>query len=297
MFLAPLGEPAQEVVLTDLTTQEVLSGSSHPGFGSGIRTWLGLQRNGWGFRVQYSHFGNDEIDPDPCVPINGEPAFEQAFYLQAYAVDIELTQGLCFGQWRIDSSFGARYARVERNSMVVGYGTLGNDVNLYGFAMGANQLEGPGFTFSVGGRKPLHWCWLPCGFSAYWMYRGSLLWADSSASVLTEATAITKDPVGVANSRDKAFACQEGSENMYISEVQLGIQYERCLQCCPAVFFFRTGLEYQHWVTGDVVAQSNSFAFLQGDPSEFGGRVDAFSRAHDGELDLIGFMLGAGLTY
>ena len=297
MFLAPFGEPVQRVTLTDLTTEQVLSGNAHPSFGAGVRTWLGLQRGGWGFRVQYSHFGNEEIDPHPNVPVNAEPTFLETYYLRAYSVDIELTQGLCFGEWRIDSSFGGRFAKLERNGTVVGYGTLGNGVNLYGLAMGANEIEGPGFTFSLGGRRPLHGCWLPCGWSLFWQYRGSLLWADSTASVLTEANAITKDPVGAANSRDKAFASKEHSEDVYISEIQLGIQYERCLPCCPGVFFFRAGLEYQHWVTGDVVAQSNSFAFLQGGPSEFGGRVDAFSYAHDGDLDLIGFMLGTGLTY
>jgi hypothetical protein len=209
-------------------------------------------------------------------------------------VDIELTQGFCFGQWRIDSSFGGRYARLERNATIVGYGTVGNGVNLYGFAMGAHEVEGPGLTFSLGGRKQLHW--LPCGWQAYWRYRGSLLWTDSIASALTEANAISKDPMGAANSRDKAYACEE--QDVYISEVQLGIQYERCLECCPAVFFFRTGFEFQHWATGDALAQTNSFAFLHdGDLANFGGRVDAFANAHDGDLSLIGFMIGAGLTY
>jgi hypothetical protein len=298
VFLAPIGEPDQEVIMTDLVTDEVYEGEAHPGFGLGFRTWLGLQRKGWGFRAQYFHFGDGEIDPEPGVPMDKEPAFEEAFHLRADALDIELTQAFCFGCWKIDTSFGGRYARLERNGTVVGYGTVGNGVNLYGLAMGANELEGPGFTFSIGGRKALESCWLPCGWHAFWRYRGSLLWADTSASVLTEANAVTKDPIGAANSRDRAFACED-TENLYISELSLGIEYQRCLRCCPATFFFRTAFEYQHWVTGDVVARSNSFAFLQGSINDqpFGGRVDALAYAHDGDLDLIGFMIGTGLTY
>ena len=293
-FLAPFGEPNQTVILTDLTTGQAYAGSADPSLGSGVRAWLGLQRNGWGFRVQYWHFGNEEIEATPTVPVDGEPAFDEVFYLRADTVDIELTQGMCFGAWKIDSSLGGRYARLERNGTVVGYGTLGNGVDLCGLAVGANEMDGSGFTFSLAGRKPLC-CW--CGWHIFWRFRGSLLWTCSTASVLTEANAFTQDPVGAAHSRNIASACTGDSEDLFISEIQWGVQYERCLSCLPATLFFRAAFEYQHWNTGDVFAQSNSFAFLQGGPSPFGGRVDTVSNAHDGNLDLIGFVLGGGLTY
>jgi len=293
-FLAPIGEPSQTVILTDLMTGQAYSGTSDPSLGAGVRAWLGLERNGWGFRVQYWHFGNEEIEADPTVPSDGEPTFDDVFYLNAYTVDIELTQAMCFGAWRIDSSLGGRYARLERNATVVGYGTLGNGVDLYGLAMGANDMDGSGFTFSIAGRKPLCCC---CGWHLFWRFRGSLLWTCSCASVLTEANAVTDNPVGAAHSRDMASACTDDSEDVFITEVQWGVQYERCLCCIPATLFFRAALEYQHWNTGDVFAQTNSFAFLQGASPALGGRVDAVSDAHDGDLDLIGFVLGGGLTY
>lgn len=296
-FLAPFGEPEQTVVLTDLTTGRTYQGTSDPSLGAGIRTWLGMQRGGWGFRFQYWHFGDEEIDVRPPAPINAEPAFDEAFYLKADVIDIELTQGLCFGDWRIHSSFGGRWARLERNSAVLGYGSVGEGVNLYGYAMGANVLEGPGFTFALGGRKPIQVCFLPCGWHAYWNYRGALLWADATASAFTEANAVTGSPPGTAYSRDKAFACKDLSETVYISEVQLGLQYEEPICGTPAVLFLRAGMEYQHWQTGDLWARSNSYAFLQGGSPAFGGRVDARAEAHDRELDLIGFVIAGGLTY
>jgi hypothetical protein len=298
LFLAPVGEPEQTVTMTDLVACRSYEGEAHPSFGVGLRTWVGLQHEGWGFRFQFMHFGNEEIHPDPVVPIAKTPAFDQTFYLSANAIDIEVTQGLCFGCWRIDASFGGRYAWLERNATVVGYGTVGDGVDLYGLAVGANELEGPGFTFSIGGRRALDWCWLPCGWHTFWRYRGSLLWADESVSALTEANAVTKDPIGAAHSRDRAAACRVDCKTAYISEVSLGLEYQRCLCCCPATFFFRAAFEYQHWVTGDSVARTSSYAYLEGSVDEpFGGRVDAFAQAHDGDLDLIGFMIGAGLTY
>jgi hypothetical protein len=293
-FLAPIGEPDQTVILTDLTTGQAYTGSVNPGFGAGVRTWAGLHHCGRGIRFQYWHFGNDAIYVDPAVPIAGDPAFSGAFYLRADTIDVELVQSFpCFCGWRLDGSFGGRYAKLERNGTIVGYGTVGNDVDLYGLAMGANEIEGSGFTFSLRGRKPIG-C---SGWHRFWSYRGSLLWADSTASALTEANATTQDPAAAANSRDQAFAVRDGTENVYISEIQLGVQYEHCLCCLPATVFLRAAFEYQHWNTGSVSARSNSYAFLQGGPPEFGGRVDASSRAHDGDLNLIGFALAAGLTY
>ena len=148
----------------------------------------------------------------------------------------------------------------------------------------------------LGGRKPFA-CF--CGWYGFWSYRGSLLWADSTASVLTEANAVIKAPIGAAtaNSQDKAFASKDHSENVYISEFQLGVEYCQPLCCVPARFFFRASLEYQLWRTGDVAASSNSFAFLTGSPPPFGGQVDATADAHDGGLDLFGLVVSAGISF
>lgn len=314
-FLAPLSEPRQSVYLTDLTNGAQYVDHSQPGFGSGVRTWIGLQNNGWGFRVRYWHFGNDAIDPNPVVPVNAEPTFLSAYYLRADVVDIELTQRFCFLGCELDTSFGARYAELERNGTVVGYGDVGNGVNLYGLAMGSNDISGTGFTTSIGGRKPLNFFWChscndcggpcggtccnPCGrWLGFWNVRGSVLWADSTVSALTDANAVIKDTVvAAASSRNKASATRDHSETLGIIELQLGIEYQRHLRCCPAIAFVRAGAEYQYWDTGDLTANSNSFASLQGSPPPFGGRVDAVADAHDGDLGLIGFILGAGLTY
>jgi hypothetical protein len=215
--------------------------------------------------------------------------------MQVY--DVELTQRMCWHDCRVYASFGARYANIERNKTIVGYGDVG-DVSVTGLAMGANEMNGCGVTYSLAGVTPMRQCCMPCGWYWYYGVRGSTLWADTSASALTDATAVVNSDniTATANSRDKAFAAGDDM-CLYAAEVFAGVQYEQCLCCIPASLFFRAGFEYQHWETGDVRAQSSSFAFLAGGPPVFGGRVDAFSRAHDGDLDLIGFAIAAGLTY
>jgi len=312
-FLAPISEPDQHVLLTDLTNGVQYAGNTDPGFGAGVRTWIGFQNAGWGIRLRYWHFGNDAIDPRPEVPINAEPTFNESYYLRSDVVDLELTQRFCIIGHQIDTSFGATYVNMQRHATALAYGDVGNGTNLYALAMGANEIEGYGFTSSIGSRFRL-WCLhglrcddccgggcAPrCGkFFAFWNFRGSVLWADSVASALTDANAVVKqDPlIASAFSRNKASASKDHNETVGIVAIQIGLEYQRPLACLPAIAFLRAGFEYQHWETGDVLAESSSFAFLQGSPPEFGGRADARANAHDGDLDLIGFLLGAGLTY
>jgi hypothetical protein len=295
LYLAPFDEPEQRVTFTDLVTSGSHSGASNPSLGTGVRTWIGMQDCGRGFRISYTHFGNENIEPIPSVPINGQPSFLETYYLNTDTVDVELTHSFDFCTSEYEASLGARYASLERNSTTVGYGTVG-DVNLLGVAMGANEIEGAGFTGMLSGRKPLG---CNCGWHAFWRYRGSLLWADSTASVLTEGNAVIKAPIGAAaaNSQDRASASKDHDETVFISELQLGVQFCQPLCCSPALFFFRVAVEYQLWRTGDVFAESNSFASLAGGPPLFGGQVDATSKAHDGGLDMFGLVIGTGITF
>ena len=292
-FLAPYGEAGQAVVLTDLTNGNEYNGSSGQGIGQGIRTWLGMQHcNGFGYRIRYWHFADDEINNEKNL---NEPSFIEAFSLQADTFDIEMTQQFCLSNWKLDTSFGGRYARLVRSSSVTGYGTLGN-VDLLGFANGSSELEGSGFTFSIAGRKPIA---CHCGWNWFWSLRGSMLWADTSACVLSETNAAFNSPGGAAqaNSRTKSNASSDSQQDVFISEAMLGIQYEKCLPCSPAMCFFRVAVEAQHWGTGDVNASSNSFAFLAGGLPPFGGQAESYGSAGDSSLDLIGLTIGCGLTY
>ncbi len=294
-FLWLLDEPTQKVVLQDLVTNQFTVCESDPGLGSGFRTWAGLHCCGWGFRATWWHFDGDNAETEPSVPVK-VPTSVSAFDMDLDVVDVELTQKMCLRCWRIYSSFGGRYASLQRTSTVAGFGTVGNGVDLAGIALGTHEVEGSGFTFSVGGARPVGCC---CGWNVFWNFRGSLLWADTTAYALTDANAVTIQGIGQASahSRDEAFAGSD-KEEIFIAEVQAGLLYEHCLCCLPACVFFRAAVEYQYWNTGDLTAQTGSFAFLQGGPNPpFGGRVDATANAHDGDLNLLGVSVAAGLCY
>ncbi len=291
-FLVPIEEPTQTVTLTDLNTDRQWSGDPRGSLGGGVRTWIGLQKCGWGVRIRYWRFGNDHVDADPEVPKWVEPTIVENYSLTANVLDLELTQRFFVHCWQIDTSFGARYADLNRYMQTVGYGQVGNGVDLYGLAMGSNSLEGTGFTASIGGTRQLH----PCsGWFFFWNVRGSALWADTMASVLTDATAFTAAPPGSANARNHANATA-AKEDVYIGEAQLGLEY-RIRSCCWGQLALRGGIEYQRWNTGNTFAQSQSFAFLQGGNPPFGGDVTSTANATDGNLDLIGFILGLEWTY
>lgn len=306
-FLVPVDEPNQTVRFTNLLNGQRYRGKSSPGLGSGVRSWIGLQQNGTGIRARYWFFGNDLLDVSPEVPIGNGPAFIESYYLRAQTVDIELFHEFCFAHGTLDASFGGRYASLRRTGAVTGFGTVGN-VDVLGLALGSNEVEGTGLTASIGGRKPLGCfgkgcdscvscntcCAAPCGLNFFWNFRGSVLWADSTVSVLTDANAITKPPIGAASasSRDKAFATNDHSENVFIADLQLGLEYNFGVCCLPGLFSVRGGVEWQHWETGDLIARSNSFAALQGGPPPFGALTEANADAHDGDLDLIGFFVG-----
>lgn len=324
-FLSPLREPEQTVRLTDLITKNGSGQSSDSALGVGFRSWIGMTSQGRGVRATVWTFADDDVQLSPQVPMLGEPTFSSLYSLEAQTVDLEITQQFPFCGRQLDTSFGARYAHMVGQSNTVGYGDVGNGVSLYGMAMAADELEGAGFTASIGGRWDFCDCcgpscqscstdaagsaqasqescstvpgWL-MGWGAFWNVRGSAIWADSTVSVLTDANAAVKGTAAAtAYTRNEAYACDDRGGILGIGEVQVGVEYRRCLACVPALFFFRTGLEYQRWNIGDLSGTSSSNAYLMGGTPIFGGRVDAVAQADNGYRDLFGISLATGLTF
>jgi hypothetical protein len=290
VFLAPIGEPEQSVYLTDLGSNSSVFGESTPGLGAGIRTWIELQKNDRGLRARYLYFGNAVALSDPEFVVPADPGFIQSYNLDANTLDLELTQQFCLCEHQLETSFGGRWARLNRSSTVTGFGTVGG-TDVQGFAYGANETEGAGFTSSIGGRRAI---FCDGGWNFIWGFRGSFIWADSTTAVLTDVTAA--QGATVARSRDSAFAGTE-AEDLFILDLTLGVEYESCIKCCcrEANLFFRTGFEYQWWDTGSPFAESYSFAGVGGPGGS--GLVEAFSYGHDGDLSLIGFFLGGGIRF
>lgn len=316
-FIAPLREPRQQVALQDLTTGQIWFQDTSTGVGTGARMWLGIMPESQGFRAQVFTLAIDDVTLQPTVPLMAKPAFSSVSHADIDAFDLEYTQIFGVGAHCIESSLGVRFADVSVQANTVGYGDVGNGVSLYGLSMAACEMQGVGFTGSIGGHISLldivahsyekkdksagqpdnfpNWL---AGWGLFYLVRGSVLWSETSVGVLTDANAVTQGSIsGSAFSRNKATVNDDTQSVTGNFELNFGLEYERCLARLPSTLIFRAGFEYQRWSLGDLAANSNSAAFLVGGQDPFGGAVTATADRFDNYLDLFGIMVSVGLTY
>ncbi|MEY4177638.1 MAG: hypothetical protein RLY70_1212, partial [Planctomycetota bacterium] len=309
-MLSPLGETAPVVKLEDLVAERLIISDADGGLGVGTRTWIGFRNQaGSGFRVSYWNLDAQFNTPSPVVPAIAQPTTLDAYYLAAQTADIELMNSFCFGNGFLDISFGARYAKMDRNLTTLGYGEVGPadaKVSLYGVGSIANSVDGLGFTASIGGRN-LIWpmdcppgpgpgCG-PLGVSFVWNVRGSILWSETEAFARTEAHAFTKKFGGsTAFNSDSAYACTQ-DDMVGIGEMQVGFEYHRCLKHFPGFLTVRFAVEGQYWGAGSVSARSDSTAFLIGGPPLFGGAASATAFSEAGDLSLLGASMSASISF
>lgn len=309
-MLSPLGETAPVVKLEDLVAERTIISDADGGLGVGSRTWIGFRNPaGSGFRVSYWNFNAEMNTPSPVVPSIAQPTTLDAYYLAAQTVDIELMNGFCFANGFLDISFGARYAKMDRNLTTLGYGEVGvpdAKVSLYSVGSIANSVDGLGFTASIGGRNlllpmdcppgPGPACG-PLGVSFFWNVRGSILWSETEAFARTEAHAFTKKFGGsTAFNSDSAYACTK-DDMVGIGEMQIGFEYQRCLKHFPGFLTIRFAVEGQYWGAGSVSARSDSTAFLIGGPPLFGGAASATAFSEAGDLSLLGASVSATISF
>jgi hypothetical protein len=81
-------------------------------------------------------------------------------------------------------------------------------------------------------------------------------------------------------------------DDLFIGELQVGVEWDYPLCWLPAKAFFRVAAEYQYWDASRGDAYSESFAE---DVGVSGGY--AFVNSGGLQTDLIGFSLGAGFTW
>src|SRR5262249_43685299 len=148
------------------------------------------------------------------------------------------------------------------------------------------QFNATGLTFGLFGLRPIF-----CDDGAlkvYFANRYSILWGSGSAAVQNTATAAN----GIAFAAATNGALAKGDGDLFIAELQFGLQSDACLKCLPGRGFIRGGWEWQYWdANAGVLAQSLSFADVVTSQSV------ATSKAGDLLFDLIGFTIGAGIMY
>lgn len=310
------------VGLMDLTNDRSYGQDADGAVGAGQRVWIGMQGPGRGFRLSYWGLDSKTLVEGPydtdIMPI----AIRGNSSLEASAIDLEVTQPFGYHASRLLMSFGARYAEYEQVDTLVGFAEIGNGVRLTSLSNALREMNGMGFTASLEGTHPLHlpfwaggcghdhcnacgsWvepgCYPTTGLFWFWNARGAALWGDTKAAVLTEATAMIPGPndaTGFASSRDLAVLTNDSESVLGNLELQLGMEYRRCLQILPTSLVLRGGLEYRRWDLGDDGVVSQSFASLQTEDLTQGGRATAYSQIMDEAIDLFGVAFSVGLYY
>lgn len=320
--LSAMDDRDASVGFVDLTTGRRFGQDADGAVGAGQRVWIGMRGPGRGFRLSYWGLDSKTLVEGPydtdIMPI----AIRGNSSLEASAVDLEVTQPFEYHASRILMSFGARYAEYEQVDTLVGFAELGNGVRLTSLSNALREMDGMGFTASLEGTHPLHlpfwaggcghdhcndcgsWegpgCYPTTGLFWFWNARGAALWGETKLAALTEATAMIPGPndaTGFASSRDLAVLTNDNESVLGNLELQLGIEYRRCLQILPSSLVLRGGLEYRRWDLGDDGVISQSFAALQNEELTQGGRTTAYAQIVDEAIDLFGVAFSVGLYY
>ncbi len=268
------------------------------------RIWFGVQGCLWGANLRYWHLRANEGSFDPTLGSNGDwdgpncgtPDFGYTSCndLEAYTIDLEITRRVCLYDCWMQFSAGVRHAELETDASLNAT-ALADDSVLFGFAGSHRDTRGTGIVLGWYGRKPV----FPCS-CVHWFYNfhWSALWGptDTAAEtgVLVSLTSTDPDAVGAAGSVNGAST--RANDNLFIGEVQLGLEWDYALRCMPANAFCRAALEYQRWSGGRGFSGANSFAGVEidGDTTTLG---NALAIADAPDLDLIGLAISTGLTW
>lgn len=256
------------------------------------RIWMGVQGPRWGVIARYYHLRAGENAHDLFIPapfLTGDHGFDANNLLEAYYADIELTRNFCLHGCKNQFAFGCRYALIEHDESIYGFSDTTDGLLMAG-ARRNRMAHGTGITMALNGRKPLF-----CNSCANWFYnvRGSILWGPTDNEVQSWSSATASGSADVtAGSIDGAAI--EVDDDLFIGEVQVGLEWDFALRCLPAKAFFRTAFEYQYWDASSGSAASGSFAGF-GDPGDF--QVTASSSAPGLIVDFLGLSIGTGFTW
>ncbi|REK19283.1 MAG: hypothetical protein DWQ37_01440 [Planctomycetota bacterium] len=249
------------------------------------RFTLGVRGECWGLVGRYwdaSAWANTFIPAIPDSTQSGTILFDT---FRAYTIDLEVQRRFCWRNWNMLGYLGVRHASASNDRNMWFQNTFGSDF-LENQAFAGQQYNGTGLTFGVFGMRPLF-----CDDGAlkvYFRNRYSVVWGNGQAVAQTEATA--QNAVAFATSTDGALAIGDGG--MFIAEVGWGLQWDTCLRCFPARAFFRTGMEWQYWDANAGVAVGSTSAADVVTASSY-----ATTSAADLMFDMVGFTIGAGITY
>jgi hypothetical protein len=253
----------------------------------GPRITLGLQGDCWGLVGRYWNSNSSANAFVPAIPDATQSGILLFDTFRAYTLDLEVQRRFCWRHWDCYGFFGVRYGSVNNDRNLWIQNTFGDDL-VQASAFAGQQYNGTGVTFGVFGLRPLF-----CddgALKAYFTNRYSILWGNGVAAVQTSALTLAAPFAG--ESTDGAMASGDG--DMFIVELGAGLQWETCLRCLPGRAFLRAGVEWQYW-DGNAGVYAGSLSFAVNEVETVGSA--AFTETGDLLFDLVGFTLGAGITY
>ena len=249
------------------------------------RITLGFQGECWGLVGRYWNATNWASGIDPTHPQFNNVGITNVDMFKAYTVDLELQRRIALGAWNSFGFLGVRHAGLN-NDRLLNVATLGGlpqglgDTNTTATSLA--QFNGTGLTFGLWGVRPL--C---CGspFSFFFSNRYSYLWGFQSAVAQTYAQAGY-----LGTSTDYAAASQNA--DLFIAELQLGLQWNAQLRCLPGTAFARAAIEYQYWDTSGHVSASTTSFVITPDAS-----ASTSAATNNMLFNMFGLTLGAGLMF
>ncbi len=255
------------------------------------RLWVGRRLGeSWAVQGRYWNLSqNDARRPaiNPAIPPVGTnfATYTEADRLEAYTIDLDVVRSSYYEVWKFDTFFGARHASFGIDSQLHGFGvfTTGNFTDL--FLANGSSFDGTGVTYGLAARRRLANTHAHLYVSAARRFDGANRFVRSFGG--NDCKLANAPLVGAATvTRANADA------DMYMAEIQLGIEWNYRLRSLPANFFFRTAYEYQDW---NIKAPPTGGAGFGGTIGEV--TTSSFASAGIGDMQLNGVAIATGLTW
>jgi hypothetical protein len=278
LWLAPIGnqsvamfETNTSAVVADTTIQEEMTFSPRISFG-----WQG---DCWGFQVQY--FQLHQNDPAGLGNGNGNGAGDvEGAAFRAEKLDLLATRLFCYRQTQLQWNGGVCYGQFDQTATLMGLAPGGSDY-FTSWSRAKLEFHGVGLTSGLTALRPIG----SKNLNFFCKVQTSLLWSnqdfdDSEVRVTYGGTTAASDATAQANT------------DLFIGEVEAGLQWMAPLKCVPADAFFRVAFDYQYWTTGGIQPVDTFIGISSGGHT---GIASAIVR--NGSTNLVGLGIAAGITW
>ena len=194
-------------------------------FGVGARTVLGRQfSNKWGMAARYFHLEDTEtgvprLTPG-TTPLPNFGTYTETDTLKMYSIDLEAVRSFNPGKTKIDTTFGARHASLDVDSLFHAFGviTTGNFVNL-NLSNGC-AFDGTGITSAMTFRRQI-------GDSCASLFiggRGSKMWNHTDSFGRSAGTIVSNPSTPLSGAA--TVTRNNAASDLVIWEGSAGVHFE-----------------------------------------------------------------------